>query len=98
MELILMDRECLRKLEMLNQLKLTEEEKDYVISFFEKRDSELLSLSEIKTEDVERMVHVMPIMTVVREDEVKKQFEREDLQKGAVDTDEGYWCVPKVME
>lgn len=93
-----MDRECLRKLEMLNQLKLTEEEKDYVISFFEKRDSELLSLSEIKTEDVERMVHVMPIMTVVREDEVKKQFEREDLQKGAVDTDEGYWCVPKVME
>ncbi len=93
-----MDRECLRKLEMLNQLKLTEEEKDYVISFFEKRDNDLSSLSEIKTEDVERMVHVMPIMTVVREDEVKKQFEREDLQKGAVDTDEGYWCVPKVME
>ena len=93
-----MDRECLRKLEMLNQLKLTEEEKDYVISFFEKRDNDLSSLSEINTEDVERMVHVMPIMTVVREDEVKKQFEREDLQKGAVDTDEGYWCVPKVME
>ena len=93
-----MDRECLRKLEMLNQLKLTEEEKDYVISFFEKRDNDLSSLSEINTEDVERMVHVMPIMTVVREDEVKKQFEREDLQKGAQDTDEGYWCVPKVME
>lgn len=93
-----MDRECLRKLEMLNQLKLTEEEKDYVISFFAKRDSELSSLSEIDTENVERMVHVMPIMTVVREDEIKKQFERDDLQRGAVDTDEGYWCVPKVME
>ena len=93
-----MDRECLRRLEMLNQLKLTEDEKDFVISFFEKRDSELGSLSEIDTENVERMVHVMPIMTVVREDVVKKQFEREDLQKGAQDTDEGYWCVPKVME
>ena len=93
-----MDRECLRRLEMLNQLKLTEEEKDFVISFFGKRDGELDSLSEIDTENVERMVHVMPIMTVVREDEVKKIFNREDLQKGAVDTDEGYWCVPKVME
>lgn len=93
-----MDRECLRRLEMLNQLKLTEDEKDFVISFFGKRDSELGSLSEIDTENVERMVHVMPIMTVVREDVVKKQFEREDLQKGAQDTDEGYWCVPKVME
>ena len=93
-----MDRECLRRLEMLNQLKLTEDEKDFVISFFEKRDSETESLSEIDTENVERMVHVMPIMTVVREDVAKKLFEREDLQKGAVDTDEGYWCVPKVME
>lgn len=93
-----MDRECLRRLEMLNQLKLTEDEKDFVISFFEKRDSETESLSEIDTENVERMVHVMPIMTVVREDIAKKLFEREDLQKGAVDTDEGYWCVPKVME
>ena len=98
MELNLMDRECLRRLEMLNQLKLTEDEKDFVISFFEKRDFETESLSEIDTENVERMVHVMPIMTVVREDVAKKLFEREDLQKGAVDTDEGYWCVPKVME
>ncbi len=93
-----MDRECLRRLEMLNQLKLTENEKDYVISFFEKRDNELNLLNEIDTENVERMVHVMPIMTVVRGDVAVQKFERDDLQKGAVDTDEGYWCVPKVME
>ncbi len=93
-----MDRECLRRLEMLNQLKLTENEKDYVISFFDKRDSELILLDELDTTDVERMVHVMPIMTVVREDVAVQKFERDDLQKGAVDTDEGYWCVPKVME
>ena len=93
-----MDRECLRRLEMLNQLKLTEDEKDYVISFFEKRDNELCLLDEIDTTEVERMVHVMPIMTVVRDDVAVQKFERDDLQKGAVDTDEGYWCVPKVME
>ncbi len=93
-----MDRETLRKLEMLNQLSLTEEQKDDVISFFDKREAEMDILNDINTTDVERMVHVMPIMTVVREDEVYKNFSREDLQKGAPETDEGYWCVPRVME
>ncbi|MBE6570693.1 MAG: Asp-tRNA(Asn)/Glu-tRNA(Gln) amidotransferase subunit GatC [Ruminococcaceae bacterium] len=93
-----MDRETLRKLEMLNQLSLTEEQKESVISFFEKRDSELEILNAIDTSNVERMVHVLPIMTVVREDEVIKTFSREDLQKDAPETDEGYWCVPRVVE
>ena len=93
-----MDKDTLRRLEMLNQLSLTEAQKEDVISFFEKRDSELSVLEAIDTENTERMVHVMPIMTVVREDVVKKQFAREELQKGAPDTDEGYWCVPRVVE
>ncbi len=93
-----MDRETLRKLEMLNQLSLTEEQKEDVISFFGKRDSELDILNAIDTTEVERMVHVMPIMTVVREDVVSQPFSREDLQKDAPETDEGYWCVPRVVE
>ena len=44
------------------------------------------------------MVHVMPIMTVIREDKAEKLFSREDLQEGAPDTDYGYWCVPRVIE
>ena len=93
-----MDKETLRRLEMLNQLSLTEAQKEDVIAFFEKRDGELSTLEAIDTENTERMVHVMPIMTVVREDVVKKQFTRDELQKGAPDTDEGYWCVPRVVE
>lgn len=93
-----MERETLRKLEMLNQLALTEEQKDDVIDFFGVRDNELSELDSIDTSDVERMVHVMPVMTVVREDVVVKNFSRDDLQSGAPETDEGYWCVPKVME
>ncbi len=93
-----MDRETLRRLELLNQLKLTEEEKDSVISFFEKREKDLEALEKIDTTKTERMVHVMPIMTVVREDKVSQPFSREDLQAGAPDTEEGYWCVPKVVE
>lgn len=93
-----MDREILRKLEMLNQIKLTEEEKEEFLSFYHKREEQLKALENIDTENVERMVHVFPIETVVREDEAKQIFTREQLQKGAVDTDEGYWCVPRVVE
>ena len=93
-----MERDTLRRLEMLNQLSLTETQKEDVIAFFAARDGELKTLEAIDTSETERMVHVMPIMTVVREDVVVKAFEREDLQAGAPETDEGYWCVPKVVE
>ena len=93
-----MDRETLRRLEMLNQLSLTETQKDDVISFFDKREADVKSLETINTEKTERMVHVMPVMTVVREDVVTKPYTAEQLQNGAPETDEGYWCVPKVVE
>lgn len=93
-----MDKEVLRRLEMLNQIMLTEEQKEDVLTFFADRDKDFEALEEIDTAQVERMVHVMPIMTVVREDIVSQPFSREDLQKGAPDIDEGYWCVPRVVE
>ena len=93
-----MDRETLRRLEMLNQLSLTETQKDDVISFFENRETDNKTLDTINTEETERMVHVMPVMTVVRKDVVTKPYTAEQLQKGAPETDEGYWCVPRVVE
>lgn len=93
-----MDRETLRRLGLLNQLSLTESERDDVIAFFDAREKDAATLETIDTSDVERMVHVMPIMTVVREDVVSQPFSREDLQRGAPETDEGYWCVPRVLE
>ena len=93
-----MDRETLRRLELLNQLRLTEEEKTKAMDFFAIRENEEKALEQIDTEKVERMVHVMPILTVVREDVVDQKFDRDDLQRSAPETDEGYWCVPKVVE
>lgn len=93
-----MERETLRRLELLNQIRLTESQKEDVIAFFAKREEDLAALEAIDTENVERMVHVMPILTVVREDVVSQPFTREALQQGAPETDEGYWCVPKVIE
>lgn len=93
-----MDKDTLRRLELLNQLSLTEEQKEEVFAFFAEREADLQILEKIDTENTERMVHVMPVMTVVREDEVYQNFDRDDLQKGAPETDEGYWCVPRVVE
>ena len=93
-----MDKETLRKLELLNQLALTEEQKDETIAFFAKRDEDMALINTIDTESTERMVHVMPIMTVIREDVATQIVTREELQKSAPETDSGYWCVPKVME
>ena len=93
-----MEKDRLLILEKVNQLSLTDDERQTVLDFFAKRDEEFSALSEIDTSDVERMVHVMPILTVVRSDEVKQNFSREDLQAQAPETDLGYWCVPKVVE
>lgn len=93
-----MDKDTLRRLELLNQLSLTEKQKEEVFAFFAKREADLQILEKIDTQNTERMVHVQPIMTVVREDEVFQNFDRDDLQRGAPETDEGYWCVPRVVE
>ena len=93
-----MEKDTLRRLELLNQLRLTEVEKEDVMAFFAARESEMATLDAIDTASTERMVHVMPILTVVREDVVSQPFTREELQAGAPETDEGYWCVPRVVE
>ena len=93
-----MEKDTLLLLEKVNQLSLSESEHDTVLGFFEKRECDMEKLTAIDTENVERMVHVLPINTVVREDMAKKLFTRDDLQKGAPETMDGFWQVPRVVE
>ena len=93
-----MEKDTLLLLEKVNQLSLTEGERDTVLDFFAKAENDMAALNAIDTENVERMVHVLPIATVVREDVAKKLFTRDDLQKGAPETMDGFWQVPRVVE
>ena len=61
-----MERETLILLEKFDQLSLTEEQRDAFLKFYDKQLEEKKALDAVDTENVERMVHVMPIMTVVR--------------------------------
>lgn len=93
-----MTEDILRRLQSLNQLKLTDEEKAKMLEFFSMQDKEIARLGEIDTENVERMVHVMPMNNVIREDVVKKVFTRDELQAAAPEAYDGYWQVPRLVE
>lgn len=93
-----MKRETVRLLEKANQLCLTEEQAAAVAAFLEAQHKEIATLDAIDTENVERMVHVLPIVAPLREDVAEKIFDRDDLQKGAPETMDGYWQVPRLVE
>lgn len=93
-----MNTDALQKLERLNRLLLTDEQREAVLGFFAARQKELELLEGIDTSNIERMVQVMPLETVVREDVEKKLFTRDELQRGAPETADGYWKVPRLVE
>ena len=93
-----MDIKILKRLEKLNQLKLTEDQETAFLEFWAKQEKEVEGLSDIDTENVERMVHVMPVYTVVREDKEIKKFTRDQLQQSAPEATDGYWQVPRLVE
>ena len=93
-----MDTATLKRLESLNQLKLTEDETAKILSFFDKAEKEFEVLDSENTENTERMVHVMPMTNIIREDVEKKLFTRDELQKDAPEAMDGYWQVPRLVE
>ena len=93
-----MEKDTLLLLEKVNQLSLTEDERAKLLAFFGEMEKDKAALDQIDTENVLRMVHALPIETVVREDVAKKLFTRDELQKGAPEVMDGYWQVPRVVE
>ena len=92
-----MDRDALLGLERLNQLALTPEEQDEVLAFFAAREADWERLAAVDTADVERIVHVPPLVNVLREDVASQPFAREDLLAQAPESMDGYWQVPRVL-
>lgn len=93
-----MNKEVLISLEKLNKLQLTEEETEKVLTFFETQQEDKSLLDSIETDQVERMVHVMPLTNVLREDVAIKNFTRDELQEDAPESYDGYWQVPRLVE
>lgn len=55
-------------------------------------------LSQIDTDGIEPMEHVLGLSNVMREDEVIPSFERDKLLSCAPDTEDGFYSVPLAVE
>lgn len=93
-----MNKETLKNLEILNQIKLDDVQREDVLSFFAKREEDEAFLNAVNTNGVEPMVQAIPAMIELREDEIEQPFSRQELQSQAPQTDAGYFCVPRVIE
>jgi len=84
--------------QQLNQIALTDEEEALVEDIFKKMSESEALLKAIDTENVEEMVHVMPMTNVLREDVRKQNFSRESLLAGAPERSEDSWQVPRLVK
>ena len=84
--------------QQLNQLQLTDEEETVMQGIFASMKDDETALKNIDTENVEEMVHVMPMTNVLREDERKQPFTRDSLLEGAPERSEDSWVVPRLVK
>ena len=88
----------LRGLEQVNELQFTDEEKKNMQSILDSMFKKEAELSSVDTNDVEAMVYVMPMTNVLREDARNQAFDRKDLLKGAPQSTEDSWQVPRLVK
>ena len=84
--------------QQLNQLALTDDEEAKVQEIFGKMNEIENILKQTDTENVEPMVHVMPMTNVLREDVRSQPFSRESLLEGAPERSEDSWQVPRLVK
>ncbi len=84
--------------QQLNQLSLTEEEETVMQGVFAAMSENEKALQACDTENVDVMVHVMPMTNVLREDVRRQPFSRESLLAGAPERSDDSWQVPRVVK
>lgn len=91
-------KEEIRNIALLSRLEVTDE-------VMEKTDRSLnnildyvAELNELELDDVEPMVHAVPLYNVVRKDEVKPSLERKLALQNAPEENDGYFKVPRVIQ
>lgn len=80
----------------LARLELTEDEKEK----FSKQLGDIIKyveqMNEVDTTGVEPMSHAIPIVNVMREDEVVQEQTKEELMANAPSKEDGFFRVPKI--
>ncbi|MBO7218298.1 MAG: aspartate--tRNA ligase [Clostridia bacterium] len=82
----------------VNQLSLADDEKKAMKAIFSGMEKVEDVLAKIDTDGVEAMVYVRPMTNVIRDDEQIQKFDRADLLKGAPQSTEDSWQVPRLVK
>lgn len=88
----------LQSLESVNQLKLTDDEKKQMKAIFSDMEKAEENLAKLDTDSTEAMVYVRPMTNVIREDKQIQNFDRADLLRGAPQSTEDSWQVPRLVK
>ena len=80
----------------LARLALSEEEKEKFAPQLNSILEYVNALNEVDTTGVEPMAHSIKISNVMREDEVKQDFTRDEMLKNAPEEEDGFFRVPKI--
>ncbi len=91
-------KEQVQHVAKLARLTLTEEETDLYANQLSKIFDYIDQLNEVNTEGVEPMTQPIPTVNVMREDIVKKEYERNEMLKNAPHEEYGFFRVPKIGE
>ncbi len=88
----------LQSLESVNQLKLTDDEKKQMKAIFSDMEKAEEDLTKLDTDSTEAMVYVRPMTNIIREDKQIQKFDRADLLRGAPQSTEDSWQVPRLVK
>ena len=91
-------KEQVQHVAKLARLTLTEEETSLYANQLSKIFDYIDQLNEVNTEGVEPMTQPIPTVNVMREDIMKKQYERDEMLKNAPHEEYGFFRVPKIGE
>ncbi len=90
--------EELKSLQEVNEIRFTSEEELTLQKVFSDMENKEGDLAKIDTENLKVMVYVRPLYNVFREDKRVQNFSREDLLKGAPQSTEDSWQVPRLVK
>ncbi|MBN1291679.1 MAG: Asp-tRNA(Asn)/Glu-tRNA(Gln) amidotransferase subunit GatC [Candidatus Latescibacteria bacterium] len=82
----------------LARLSFTDKEKEELIGTLNNILGYFDKLSELNTENVEPLTHILPVQNVMRDDEIKPSLDQETALKNAPKHARGHFVIPKVIE
>lgn len=82
----------------LARLYFTDAEKEELMSTLNEILGYFDSLRELDTENVEPLTHILPVHSVMREDEVRPSIPQAAALANAPKSDRGHFVIPKVIE